>query len=308
MHDSDADYAAAVLEGRAHTRGAWSSYSQQGRSGSSGQAGGRASGRGQQGAAGRGRSGAADGGAGGSGGGGGGRGKKPRREARQQQQWPQQQQRPQQQQQSQQPVGTGNAGPGTAAGSASEGLAAAAHSQPGPRSTARVAHCTACDVWVPRRPGDWEVHTAGIRHRRQLLSLRVHGERNRLVLSAFESEPGAGAGALWADGRSGCPAARLAPAPAAFWGCPHRCFVQPPGGVKPNSRGVYIISADFPPHTCLPAPQTQQRQLRGWWARQPETLGLRLATMVAAAGGRGNQRSASSPSCCRRRASFEQRL
>lgn len=32
---------------------------------------------------------------------------------------------------------------------------------------------------------------AGIRHRRQLLSLRVHGERNRLVLSAFESLPGA---------------------------------------------------------------------------------------------------------------------
>lgn len=31
---------------------------------------------------------------------------------------------------------------------------------------------------------------AGIRHRRQLLSLRVHGERNRLVLSAFESLPG----------------------------------------------------------------------------------------------------------------------
>lgn len=35
-----------------------------------------------------------------------------------------------------------------------------------------------------------QVHVAGIRHRRQLLSLRVHGERNRLVLSAFESLPG----------------------------------------------------------------------------------------------------------------------
>jgi hypothetical protein len=34
------------------------------------------------------------------------------------------------------------------------------------------------------------VHTAGIRHRRQLLSLKVHGERNHLVLSAFESMPG----------------------------------------------------------------------------------------------------------------------
>jgi hypothetical protein len=35
-----------------------------------------------------------------------------------------------------------------------------------------------------------QVHTAGIRHRRQLLSLRMYGERNRLVLSAFESAPG----------------------------------------------------------------------------------------------------------------------
>lgn len=33
----------------------------------------------------------------------------------------------------------------------------AAYSQPSPRSTARVAHCTACDVYVPQRPGDWEV-------------------------------------------------------------------------------------------------------------------------------------------------------
>lgn len=54
----------------------------------------------------------------------------------------------------------------------------------------RVWHCAACDVWVPRREGDWEVHCRGIRHQRQLLSLRVHGERGRLVLSAFESPPG----------------------------------------------------------------------------------------------------------------------
>eukprot|EP00887_Chlorella_sp_A99_P003415 scaffold7.g3415.t1 len=62
-------------------------------------------------------------------------------------------------------------------------------SRPGTQSTPRALHCEACDCWVPRRPGDWATHLAGIRHRRQVLSLRVHGERGRLVLSAFESAP-----------------------------------------------------------------------------------------------------------------------
>ena len=63
-------------------------------------------------------------------------------------------------------------------------------SQPGPESTQRALRCTACDCWVPRRQGDWETHLAGIRHRRQVLSLQVTGERGNLVLSTFESAPG----------------------------------------------------------------------------------------------------------------------
>ena len=63
------------------------------------------------------------------------------------------------------------------------------YNEPSDRSTPRVLHCAACGVWVPRRDGDWQVHIAGIRHRRQILSLREHGERGRLVLSAFESDP-----------------------------------------------------------------------------------------------------------------------
>lgn len=80
----------------------------------------------------------------------------------------------------------------------------------------RVWHCAACDVWVPKREGDWEVHCRGIRHQRQLLSLRVTGQRGKLVLSAFESAPGElrvkpscvcfcgpGVGSLW-EGRLAC--------------------------------------------------------------------------------------------------------
>lgn len=63
------------------------------------------------------------------------------------------------------------------------------YSQPSNKSTAKVLHCAACDVWVPRRDGDWQVHIAGIRHRRQTLSLREHGQRGKLVISAFESDP-----------------------------------------------------------------------------------------------------------------------
>jgi hypothetical protein len=66
------------------------------------------------------------------------------------------------------------------------------YNMPSDKSTNRVLHCATCDVWVPSRSGDWEVHIAGIRHRRHVLSLREYGERGRLVLSAFESDPRAG--------------------------------------------------------------------------------------------------------------------
>lgn len=63
------------------------------------------------------------------------------------------------------------------------------YNHPSENSTNTVYHCATCDVWVPSRPGDWEVHIAGIRHRRHVLSLREYGERGRLVLSAFEGDP-----------------------------------------------------------------------------------------------------------------------
>lgn len=53
-----------------------------------------------------------------------------------------------------------------------------------------MIYCATCDCWVPRRVGDWEVHLAGIRHRRQALSLREHGQRGQLVVSVFEGLPG----------------------------------------------------------------------------------------------------------------------
>lgn len=63
-------------------------------------------------------------------------------------------------------------------------------SRPSSRSTPKLFHCEACDVWLPCKPlSNWDVHVAGIRHRRQLLSLREHGRRDRLVLSVFESDP-----------------------------------------------------------------------------------------------------------------------
>ncbi|KAL4446824.1 hypothetical protein ABPG77_008068 [Micractinium sp. CCAP 211/92] len=110
-----------------------------------------------------------------------------------------------------------------AAGSSNGSIAdpLSAHNQPGPRSTARVAYCTACDVFVPRRPGDWEVHVAGIRHRRQLLSLRTYGERNRLVLSAFESPPDSAEAAQRLVGARAARAFGLLPA------------AEPEGGVRP---------------------------------------------------------------------------
>ncbi|KAL4434061.1 hypothetical protein ABPG75_000502 [Micractinium tetrahymenae] len=188
---SDAEFAAAVLEGRVATRGPWrASQPQQRRTEST---------QGSQGR-GRGRSGARqhpgarpDAGAGGS---------KRARHGKQQQQ----------QHQRQHGHGQDYSSRSSIAGSSGSADPLSVYGQPGPRSTARVAHCTACDVFVPRRPGDWEVHTAGIRHRRQLLSLRTFGEPNRLVLSAFESPPDSAEAAQRLVGAKAAQAFGLAPA------------------------------------------------------------------------------------------------
>ena len=64
--------------------------------------------------------------------------------------------------------------------------------------------CEACECWVPRAAGGetaWRAHVQGIRHRRQALSLLHTGARGTLLLSAFESLPGA----------------RLGPVPRNIW-------------------------------------------------------------------------------------------
>jgi hypothetical protein len=63
------------------------------------------------------------------------------------------------------------------------------YSRPSWLSTSRVLHCCSCDVYVPHLPGVWETHIAGIRHRRQVLSLREYGAHGHLVQSVFESAP-----------------------------------------------------------------------------------------------------------------------
>ena len=50
-------------------------------------------------------------------------------------------------------------------------------------------HCEACNCDIPFPIANWHAHIAGVRHQRQLLSLREHGQRNTLVLSIFESHP-----------------------------------------------------------------------------------------------------------------------
>lgn len=70
------------------------------------------------------------------------------------------------------------------------------YSLPGPQERANKLHCQACDVWIGgcilkngEYPRAWHDHLRGIQHRRQLLSIREHGARNKLVLSVFEGEP-----------------------------------------------------------------------------------------------------------------------
>lgn len=118
-------------------------------------------------------------------------------------------------------LATASAGPSASPGEA--------HSIPSDRSSSRVLHCDACDVWVPRRPGDWETHIAGIRHRRQMLSLREHGERGHLVQSVFESAP------------HEQPPHRLAgKAGAHFAGVPHGggTTTMPPSAASPEARAI----------------------------------------------------------------------
>lgn len=65
--------------------------------------------------------------------------------------------------------------------------AAAASSLPSNRSTSKALHCSVCDVWVPKKGDIWEIHIAGLRHRREKLSLDIHGERGHVVVSQFEN-------------------------------------------------------------------------------------------------------------------------
>ena len=65
------------------------------------------------------------------------------------------------------------------------------YQDPGPRSTAAALHCQACNCWVPRQPADnWQQHVKGIRHRRQLVSLRLTGHLGTMTVSLFEALPG----------------------------------------------------------------------------------------------------------------------
>lgn len=60
--------------------------------------------------------------------------------------------------------------------------------KPSSKSNLRFFHCKACDVWIPRGEKVWQTHILGIRHRRQALSIRHTGSRNRIILSAFERD------------------------------------------------------------------------------------------------------------------------
>ena len=65
------------------------------------------------------------------------------------------------------------------------------YQEPGPQSTAAALHCQACSCWVPRQPADnWQQHVRGIRHRRQLVSLRLTGQLGNMTVSLFEALPG----------------------------------------------------------------------------------------------------------------------
>lgn len=71
---------------------------------------------------------------------------------------------------------------------------------PDSRSTARAWYCQACDAWVgrdraeaglaPHLQSTWMTHTAGIRHRRNVLSSRHFAGAGVSVVSTFETHRG----------------------------------------------------------------------------------------------------------------------
>ncbi|DBA78190.1 TPA: hypothetical protein ACH3X2_008152 [Trebouxia sp. C0005] len=65
----------------------------------------------------------------------------------------------------------------------------ARHNKPTSRSNSKLYHCEACDCSVGPHERDWAVHTLGIKHKRQLVSLLHTGQLGNNVVSLFEAEP-----------------------------------------------------------------------------------------------------------------------
>lgn len=67
---------------------------------------------------------------------------------------------------------------------------------------------------MPPQPADnWQQHVKGIRHRRQLVSMRLTGQLGNMTVSLFEALPGEGTAAAcfqdcailrWQDQRASC--------------------------------------------------------------------------------------------------------
>lgn len=143
---SDLAFAQAVLEGQVATRGPWHAQRQQAGRGRGGRTSGRAAGQlGGRALGGRHPAGGAA------------KRRRHGQQQRQQQQQPEAAARPPPQQQATSSTSSSSSEQSSSSSSDGNGSQLAAYSRPGPRSTARAAHCTACDVWVPRRVGDWEV-------------------------------------------------------------------------------------------------------------------------------------------------------
>lgn len=60
--------------------------------------------------------------------------------------------------------------------------------RPSNKSTPRIWHCSTCNVWLPAKGNAWTTHIQGIRHRRERLSLELHGKHGCLVISTFENK------------------------------------------------------------------------------------------------------------------------
>lgn len=66
----------------------------------------------------------------------------------------------------------------------------AQHNRPTNKSNSKQYFCEACNCSVAARERDWDIHTSGIKHKRQLVSLLHTGQFGSDVVSLFESEPG----------------------------------------------------------------------------------------------------------------------